>query len=208
MDPFTSETGRWRFAPAEERAKAAAAVRSEQDARAGEALYRLSTTIDEAEATVTAAIDEAAAAPSAEAAWQAANSQIGLTKPEMLSLAILDELTGQRIDRQLAGARPSQVLAQWTQAQKQPHRQDNAAVIREIERRTTTGRWDWPADAAGDNTELTSTRALQKAVSDARDARIPASAKAAREAVQKARALKQRAADVYQLSPRRPEGKG
>jgi hypothetical protein len=200
MAPY-GETGPWRFAPAAERQRASDAVRAEQDQRAGVALHGLSTTIDELEANVVAAIEAAAAAPDAEQAWTQRTKQQGITADQLLQLGVLDELRQARFEREFAAAAPTVMLARYQRALLDGSEQANASAIRWIEARHAT--WSWPASLT--DTEQAAVTTLQKAVAKAREARVPATAKAAREALQRAKKLRQRAKDIDKIAPRRPQ---
>ena len=85
-------------------------------------------------------------------------------------------------------ARPSEVAFDYVRASRDPYSPENSALIRFIERRVQVG-WPWPAGAAEADSEVEAVGELSTAVRATREARVSPAARAALDAIQRARAL-------------------
>jgi hypothetical protein len=196
-------SGRWRFAPAGERERAAAAVKHSQQARAGEKLYLLDKAAHQAEEVAAAAEAESIDAPDSERAWTLETGRAGLSFVELSNLAMVDELRLARLDRELGAATAAEIHAAYADALVRPHQQKNASTIRYIEKRIQRGGWpvSRPGDAGKDATVLGELLGLVRA---AQGMRVPDSVTKARAALAAARKLSSEAKDLHRVEARIP----
>jgi len=115
--------------------------------------------------------------PSAADAWFLHTNKMPAST-DQLQLQVLDELRVARFDRELADAGPERVHDRYRLALMNPHDQENASLIRYVERRHGGG-WAWKPPAQD---EGTAAQALRDRIKATRHARRPEAAIKARAA--------------------------
>jgi hypothetical protein len=195
--------GRWRFAPVGERERTAAAVKKSQQERAGVRLYELDRVARQAEEVAATAEAEAVKAPDPETAWTMATGRSGLTFVELNGLAVADELRLMRLDRELGSATVAEVRELYADALVKPTRQENATIIRYIEKRIQRG--GWPVSKPGDGgKDAEALGQLLGLVRTMQDMRIPDAVRKARASIQAARKVSSEARELYKVEARIP----
>lgn len=202
MRPFTAPDGPWRYAPQSERQKVLDTIAAEQQRRAGHALFQTEAAIRALEPQIADAIRQTQLPPSPEAAWTQRAGRMGLTAAELLQLGTLDELRRARFDRELARAQPATVLEAYERALADATDQEHASLIRVVEARFAAG---WTGLKPDGDRQLAHAVRLGARINEAREARIPEAAQAARAALDRARARAQFARDLHKIAPQRPE---
>jgi hypothetical protein len=166
-----SETGPWRYAPAAEKAAAAAKVDAELAQQSGEALFRLEHRTEHFKRELIPLIEQAAEPLSVEDAYLAQSQQPGISADRLVALETLDEMRRSRFHVELSPLTPSQLLLRYERALQTPTEQESASLIRFVEDRHRDG---WTGVDVGNNAAEAEVMSRLKArIKAAREARIP-----------------------------------
>ena len=201
MAPFTAEDGPWRFAPAEERRRAAEGIRAEMARRAGLALFEVAKIVAETEPVVEALVQESQEPPDPLASYALWRGRQGQSADEQIGILQLDELYRRRFRSEYAGTKPMIVLADYRRALTDPYAPENAARLRFIERTHALG-FDWAPNA--DDANVAAVSQLGKLIADTRAARVPEKVRGARAAVQAAKRAADAARQLHRVEAIRP----
>jgi hypothetical protein len=171
LAPF-SESGPWRYAPASEKAAAAAKVDAELAQRSGEALFRLEHQTEAFKRQLQPLLAQVQEPPSVETVYRTQSQQPGIAREHLAQLEIIDELRRQRFAVELGALQPSQLLARYETALAAGPDQEAGSLIRVVEGRHRDG---WTGiDVGNDVAEGEAKGHLKARIAAARAARIPA----------------------------------
>lgn len=202
MHDFEAPDGKWKYAPKDEKQRAAKALREDQDHRAGERLYDVGRMVIDIEPLLKQAVESAKEPPSPLESFTRSNNTNGkYTLEQELLVDIREELQQQTLDHQYGSALPSVVLAAYKSAVEL----GDDATIRYTEKRHGRGWAGRDLQGADQITQATAAQSLGRYIRQQRDSRIHPEYKAALEAFARARKAMQKAADLHGIVPRNPD---
>ena len=166
------------------------------DGEAGEALYKLQTTVQAAEVEVEEAVAEAENPPDLERTFLATTGKVGLSISDRAALGLWQEIASQNARRDLERMKPREVLNAYTRALAKGPTPDAAIKIRVIEDALARG---WQGQPTDDPAETAAAFALSRKIAEVRAARRPASVARWQAARHEAGRAATRARDQYKI---------
>jgi hypothetical protein len=199
--------GKWRYAPASEKAKASRRIDVEQERRTSVALYELGRLIRDHEADVNAVVDEVKNPLGPEPAWRKRSRATGVSAAEYFALHQLDETRQQRLRDELGPhAKPTKWLAFYEAATAiDPLEQNNNTTARWIEQ--NLGHNPWAAaniDIRVEPAEAEAVQKLRRLVQEQREKRVPTELRSTLEALSLAKSA-ERQAEALKVHPLPPD---